>query len=84
MPNFYNNFENLTPRPGLYRVWVPLHSDGKAPLISIWIDHRMTAFEVQFPQESTEISEPSEGALSEEIEGPRCSAAAGIAFNVAA
>ncbi len=36
---------NLIKRTGLYRVWVPLHDDGQAPLISIWIDPMMTAFE---------------------------------------
>jgi hypothetical protein len=26
----------------LYRVCVPLHDDGKAPLVSIWIDPALT------------------------------------------
>jgi hypothetical protein len=45
MRNFANNFEELILRRGLYRVWVPLHDDGKAPLISIWVDPAMGAFE---------------------------------------
>lgn len=36
---------NLVNRVGLYRVWVPMHDNGQAPLISIWIDPMMTAFE---------------------------------------
>jgi hypothetical protein len=31
-------------RSSLYHVWVPLHDDGKAPLVSIWIDPALTAF----------------------------------------
>ncbi len=45
MRNFANNFEELIIHSGLYRVWVPLHNDGKAPLISIWVDPSMGAFE---------------------------------------
>jgi hypothetical protein len=39
------NLTKLNERRGLYRVWVPLHDDGKAPLISIWIDPAMTGIE---------------------------------------
>jgi hypothetical protein len=45
MRNFANNFEELILHRGPYRVWVPLHDDGKAPLISIWVDPAMSAFE---------------------------------------
>jgi len=45
MRNFVNIFEELILHRGLYRVWVPLHDDGKAPLISIWVDPAMGAFE---------------------------------------
>jgi len=37
-----NNSENYAMRPRLYRVWVPLRDDGRAPLVSIWIDLIMT------------------------------------------
>jgi hypothetical protein len=40
-----HNFEELIISRGLCRVWVPLHDDGKAPLISIWVDPAMGAFE---------------------------------------
>jgi hypothetical protein len=85
MTNFKNNSENFTGRPGLYRVWVPLRDDGKAPLISIWIDPRMTAFEKQSHDEIIGVSETGAGAIPEDIEDPRrCSAAAAITFGVAA
>jgi hypothetical protein len=85
MTNFTSNAQNFTARPGLYRVWVPLRDDGRAPLISIWIDPRMTAFEPQPHQESIELSETSEGAMAEEIEDPkRRIAVAAIVVNVAA
>jgi hypothetical protein len=62
------DFAKLNERRGLYRVWVPLHDDGKAPLISIWIDPAMTAIERYHRDESGELAAISEGAVSEEIE----------------
>jgi len=62
------NLAKLNERRGLYRVWVPLHDDGKAPLISIWIDPTMTAIELCHRDESGELAAISEGAVSEEIE----------------
>jgi hypothetical protein len=50
------NFTKLNERRGLYRVWVPLHDDGKAPLISIWIDPAMTAIERCHRDESGELA----------------------------
>ncbi len=64
------NFAKLNERRGLYRVWVPLHNDGKAPLISIWIDPTMAAIELCHRDESGELAAISEGAVSEEIEDP--------------
>jgi hypothetical protein len=66
MNNFTNNSAKFTERRGLYCVWVPLHNDGKAPLVSIWIDPTMTAFE-QHPQ-SGELAGPSEVTIVEETE----------------
>ena len=43
MTKFINISANLTARPKLYRVWVPMYDDGRAPLISIWIDPTMAA-----------------------------------------
>ena len=62
------NFTKLNERRGLYCVWVPLHDDGKAPLISIWIDPTMTAIERCHRDESGELTAINEGAVSEEIE----------------
>ena len=68
MTQFSNNFANCTTRTGLYRVWVPLHDDGRAPLISIWIDPTMTAFEQQQGLEEIGLSDVSDSAIAEEIE----------------
>jgi hypothetical protein len=62
MTNFISDAERFTARPGLYRVWVPLRDDGRVPLISIWIDPTMTAFERQ--QSSAEIGLPAVSAQS--------------------
>jgi len=45
MTNFTINGRDFTTHSGLYRVWVPLHNDGTPPLISIWIDPSIRAFE---------------------------------------
>jgi hypothetical protein len=58
--------QQFTQQRGLYCVWVPAHNDGKAPLISIWIDPTMTAFDSQ--QESSELAGIKEGTVSDEIE----------------
>jgi hypothetical protein len=44
MCSFTDSFCHLTTRSSLYRVWVPLHDDGKVPLVSIWIDPALHAF----------------------------------------
>lgn len=68
MANLKGNFEGFSNRTGLYRVWVPLHDDGQAPLISIWIDSTMTAFERQAHEEPATISGVHEEEIGEEIE----------------
>ena len=40
-------------RPSLYRAWVPLHNDRRAPRVSIWMDPPLTAFGL--PQEQVQI-----------------------------
>lgn len=62
MANNVNNTTNVpkfNERRRLHRVWVPLHDDGKAPLISIWIDPELRAFEF-----CTEEKNPAEGAYT--------------------
>jgi hypothetical protein len=70
MRNLTNNCQNAT-RPSLYCVWVPLHDDGGAPLVSIWIDPTMTAFERQQRHEDTGLYAVSNGAIPDEIENPK-------------
>jgi hypothetical protein len=41
---------------GLYRVWVPLRDDGKSPLISIWIDPSLCAFESCSEEKGTNVA----------------------------
>jgi hypothetical protein len=65
---FFKQFRNFTTRLGLYRVWVPLHDDGTAPLISIWIDPTMTTFEQEQGHEEIGPSGVSDSAIAEKIE----------------
>lgn len=46
---FKNNsiFSNLLNRRGLYRVWIRANEAENAPLVSVWIDPEMRAFEAQ-------------------------------------
>jgi Carboxypeptidase regulatory-like domain len=45
MSNGINNFESFGARRGLYCVWIRAHEGQHAPLVSIWIDPQMRAFE---------------------------------------
>ncbi len=75
MRNCANNFEELIIHSGLYRVWVPLHDDGKAPLISIWMDSAMGAFEPRGEKKACDRAPEQmllsriKGQLGEEAEG---------------
>ena len=70
MTNRINNSakltEHFTEQRGLYCVWVPMHNDGKAPLISIWVDPTMAPFDAR--QQSGELAGITEATTSEEIE----------------
>jgi hypothetical protein len=68
MTNFTKKSENFMTREGLYRIWVPMRDDGKAPLISIWIDPTMAAFERQQRHEDSSPSGVSDSSIAEEIE----------------
>jgi hypothetical protein len=75
--------ERFTSRSGLYCVWVPLRDDGKAPLVSIWIDSSMTAFEPRPQQEAIAVPEANEAAMADEFDDPkRCIADAVRAIEV--
>lgn len=39
--------KNSVPRPTLYCVWIPAHEGENAPLIRVWIDPLMSAFDSQ-------------------------------------
>jgi hypothetical protein len=56
MTNFMTNCQGFTTRSSLYRVWLPLHNDGKAPLISIWIDPSLCAFESCCEEKGTNVA----------------------------
>ena len=45
---------NFAAFSGLYRVWVPLGDDGKSPLISIWIDPSLQAFQSRADEKGTD------------------------------
>ena len=40
-----NTLQNLTSERALYRVWIRAHEGPNAPLVSVWIDSQMRAFE---------------------------------------
>jgi hypothetical protein len=64
------NFEGFINHTGLYRVWVPLRNDGQAPLISVWIDPMMNAFEPQACDERAAMSDIGKEEIVGEIEDP--------------
>jgi hypothetical protein len=45
MRTLTDTFRDFATRPTLYRIWIPLHNDGRAPLVSIWIDSALTGFQ---------------------------------------
>ena len=82
MANFVINSENFITRSSLHQVWVSLHDDGRAPLVSIWIDPTMAAFEPQ-PQQQAIVPEANEGVMADQFEDPkRCIAAPATAIEV--
>jgi hypothetical protein len=73
MTNLKGKFAGFINRTGLYRVWVPLRDDGKGPLISIWIDPAMTAFEPDAQENPATVSSIGEEEIDEQIdEYPLC------------
>jgi hypothetical protein len=52
--NFTSFFDKMTRRRGLSCVWVPLHDDGKPPLICVWIDSAIAGFEAERCQGDTD------------------------------
>jgi len=71
MTRVTSNFQNHSTRPDLYCVWVPLRDDGRPPLISIWIDSKMTALERKPSQEGTGPAQTSEDVVAEVTEDPK-------------
>lgn len=45
-----NSLHNRTPRRSLYCIWIRAHEGANAPLVSIWIDPEMKAFEPDIRQ----------------------------------
>jgi hypothetical protein len=45
MRNFTNSHKNLEERQSLYCVWIAASEQPNAPLVSVWIDPAMRAFE---------------------------------------
>lgn len=65
MTNLKGNFAGFINRTGLYRVWVPVRDDGKGPLVSIWIDPAVTAFEPDARENPASISSIGEKEIAE-------------------
>jgi hypothetical protein len=51
-----DTFRDSATRPTLYRIWVPLHDGGEVPLVSIWIDPALTAFQSRVQVTTNAIS----------------------------
>jgi len=47
MFDFKNYTENSSTRPRIYCVWIPAYPGKETPLIRVWIDPSMSAFEPQ-------------------------------------
>ena len=77
MTNFNQIFDEATNRRGLYRVWTPLFDNGQAPLVSIWIDSSMAAFEPEPPRETLVLGDGCEEIVSEASDDPPRRTAAG-------
>jgi hypothetical protein len=73
MKNLKGNFAGFINRTGLYRVWVPLRDDGNGPLISIWIDPAVTAFEPDDRENPATVSRIGEKEIADQTdEYPLC------------
>lgn len=63
---------------------MPLHDDGKVPLVAIWIDPA-SAFEPQPQQEAIALPDAKEAVMADELEDPtRCLVGASTAIEVVA
>jgi hypothetical protein len=63
MLDFILNRKTAVPRPSLYCVWIRAHEGENAPLIQVWIDPSMTAFDSQ-----AKVNEADLGAARAEAE----------------
>ena len=85
MTHLTNYLRNHSTPSGLCCVWVPLHNDGRPPLICIWIDPKMTALQPKPPQESIGLAEAAEDVMAEETEDPKSPfAVVAVGVNLAA
>ena len=51
-----NNSESCVARGGLYRVWIRAREGQHPPLVSLWIDPTMKAFEPQADESSSPLT----------------------------
>jgi hypothetical protein len=61
MKNFTNNHKNLDERQSLYCVWIAASEQPGAPLVSVWIDPAMRAFERELQSVNCEAPMASVG-----------------------
>jgi hypothetical protein len=52
--------KELVPRENLYCVWIREHEDETAPLIRVWIDPSLTAFESRAKANQPDATAPPE------------------------
>ena len=66
MRNVTNMQENLEARQSLYCVWIRASEQRNAPLVSVWIDPAMSAFEGELQKVNCEA--PMEASVSHQCE----------------
>jgi hypothetical protein len=57
MFEFITNGWKRVPRPSLYCIWIRAHEGENAPLIRVWIDPSMTAFDSQAKIHEPDLAE---------------------------
>jgi hypothetical protein len=64
MKNFTNNHKNVDERQSLYCVWIAASEQPNGPLVSVWIDPAMRAFEREL--QKTNCQAPMAASVAQE------------------
>jgi hypothetical protein len=66
MKNFTKNHKNVDERQSLYCIWIAASEQLNAPLVSVWIDPAMRAFERELQKVNCEA--PTTASVAHECE----------------